>query len=60
MQNTWTDRGTRWGPSADTIVLTAFGGFGVVWGMYAAAMPAIKATTGVSEAFPVPRCRVSG
>jgi MFS family permease len=30
-------------------VLAAFAGFGLVWGMYAAAMPAIKAATGASD-----------
>jgi MFS family permease len=33
------------------VVLAAFGGFGLTWGMYAAAIPAIRAATGVSDGF---------
>jgi MFS family permease len=36
---------------ADWVVLAAFAGFGVTWGMYAAAIPAIRAATGVSDGF---------
>jgi MFS family permease len=36
---------------ADRVVLAAFAGFGVTWGMYAAAIPAIRAATGVSDGF---------
>jgi MFS family permease len=40
--------GTR---CAGVVVLAAFGGFGLTWGMYAAAVPAIRAATGVSDGF---------
>jgi MFS family permease len=36
---------------AEWVVLAAFAGFGVTWGMYAAAIPAIRAATGVSDGF---------
>ncbi|MEU4235605.1 MFS transporter [Nonomuraea sp. NPDC026600] len=36
---------------ADVVVLAAFAGFGVIWGMYAAAIPAIRDATAVSDAF---------
>jgi MFS family permease len=36
---------------AEVVVLAAFAGFGVTWGMYAAAIPAIRAATGVSDGF---------
>ncbi|MDN3359418.1 MFS transporter [Actinomadura sp. DC4] len=37
--------------AAEWVVLAAFAGFGVTWGMYAAAIPAIRAATGVSDGF---------
>lgn len=36
---------------AETVILSAFGSFGLTWGMYAAAIPAIRAATAVSDGF---------
>jgi MFS family permease len=36
---------------ANAVVLAAFAGFGLTWGMYAAAISAIRAATGVSDGF---------